>query len=347
MTILTEKATFAGGIVAVVMAVLSGCAKETTVDTSGIEKEYLEAWMNVNHPGISPTGRGIYILEDQPGAGDAISDDDFYIFLDYTETDLDGNVTSTTSKKMSQQIGSYSPGNYYGDDILILDEAYTQIGVLDLIEGMRVGGTRVGVVPGWLNVGLADYNNSKSGSNSIFTIYLKDKTPDITAWEIDTLSRYVAIHMPGTDSTKFGYYAKTLKEPTGTDTFSADTSFYINYTGRLLNGQVFDTTIEDTAKVYGIYSSSKDYAPMVVKLDADDYTRTTISTNDTSEGSTVVDGFAFCLSRLRPFEKVVCAFYSELGYSYSGSGSAIPKFAPIVFEIEVVEKAITILVGKK
>lgn len=337
MNILTGKVSFAGGIAAVVMTVLSGCAKEVSVDTSGKEKEYMEAWMKLNHPGVSPTGRGVYIIEDQPGTGSVISDDDFYVFLDYTETDLDGNVTSTSSKKMSQQIGTYSPANYYGDNILILDEAYTQLGVLDLLEGMRVGGKRTGVVPGWLNVGLTDYNNNKSGSNSIFTISLKDKTPDITAWEIDTLSRYVAIHMPGIDSTKFGYYSKTLKQPTSSETFTTDTTFYINYTGRLLNGQVFDTTIGDTAKVYGIYSSSKKYSPMVVRPNVDDYTKITISTDENSEGSTVVDGFAYCLSKLRPFEKVVCAFYSRLGYSYSGSGSRIPKFAPIVFEIEVVK----------
>ena len=329
--------SIAGGVATAVLAVLTSCAKESSEDTSSVEKEYLKAWMSVNHPGVSATGRGIYILEDEPGTGNAIDDDDFYLFLEYTETDLDGNVSSTTSKKLSQQVGTYSPSNYYGDDIIILDEAYTQLGVLDLIDGMRIGGKRVGVVPSWLNVGLADYNKNKSGSNSIYTIKLKDKTSDIKAWEADTLAKYAAIHMPGIDTTKFGYYCKTLKEPTSSETFSSDTSFYINYTGRLLNGQVFDTTIEDTAKVYGLYSSKKTYAPMVVNP-AEDYTNVTISTSENTEGTTTVDGFAFCLSKLRPFEKVVCAFYSGLGYSYTGSGSSIPKFAPLVFEIEVVDK---------
>lgn len=337
MNILTKRVSLSGGIVAAVLAVTIGCSKESSVDTSSMEKDYLEAWISVNHPGVTSSGRGIYILEDVPGTGEALGKDDFYVFLDYTETDLDGNVASTSSKKLSQQIGTYSPSNYYGDNILILDESYTQLGVLDLIEGMRVGGKRIGLVPGWLNVALADYNKNTSGSNSIFTITLKDKTSDIKAWEADTLAKYAAIHLPGTDSTMFGYYCKTIKQPTSTETFSADTSFYINYTGRLLNGQVFDTTIEDTAKVHGIYSSSKTYAPMVVKPNADDYKKITISNSEDSEGSTVVDGFAYCLSKLRPFEKVVCAFYSGLGYGYSGSGSRIPKFAPIVFEIEVVE----------
>jgi hypothetical protein len=35
--------------------------------------------------------------------------------------------------------------------------------------------------------------------------------------------------------------------------------------------------------------------------------------------------------------KAVGVFYSDLGYGYSGSGS-IPAYAPLVFEIEIVEK---------
>ena len=67
-----------------------------------------------------------------------------------------------------------------------------------------------------------------------------------------------------------------------------------------------------------------------------DYTTVTISSTPNEEGTTVVDGFAFCLSKLRPFEKVICAFYSELGYGYSGKAPSIPKLCPLVFEIEVV-----------
>ena len=339
MNISTLRVTLTCGITAAILAFLSGCAKESSVDNSSVEKEYLKAWIGANHPGVSASGRGIYILEDKPGAGAAVTDDDFYLFVEYTSTDLKGNVSATSSKKLSQQIGSYSPTNYYGDQIIMKDEAYTQLGVMDLIDGMRVGGMRVGVIPGWLNVVLKDYNNKVSGSNSIYTITLKDKTNDITAWEIDTLARYAAVHMPGVDSTFYGYYCKTVKEPTSSKAFSSDTTYYINYTGRLLNGQVFDTTVEDTAKVYGFYSSKKTYQPTkVTPSDDDDYTKTTIGGTDTSEGITAVKGFAYCLSKLRPFEKVTCAFYSDLGYGYSGSGSTIPKFAPIVFDIEVVEK---------
>ena len=115
---------------------------------------------------------------------------------------------------------------------------------------------------------------------------------------------------------------------------SADTTIYINYTGRLLNGRVFDTTVADTAKMYGIYSSSKTYSPISVQYNHDDYTGITITSNKTS----VIDGFSYMLWRMGPFEEGTGIFLSKLGYASSGSGSAIPAYSPLRFDIEVVEK---------
>ena len=339
MNIFSNKALRMSGAALAAVLIISGCAKESTTDTTGMAEAFFNSWMSVNHPGVSPTSDGVYIIEDTPGTGETVTDDDFYLFTDYTATDLDGNVVATTSEKVSQRLGSYKKGNYYGAEILINDKNYIPEGLTYVIKGMKVGGKRTAIVPSWLNVTSDDHLEATSGSNTIYTIDLLDKTDKIDDWEIDTLRKYVAINMSGIDSTKFGYYCKTLKEPTVDEVFSSDTTFYINYTGRLLNGQVFDTTIEDTAKVYGFYSSKKTYQPTkVTPSDDDDYTKTTIGGTDSSEGITVVKGLAYCLSKLRPFEKVTCAFYSDLGYGYSGSGSTIPKFAPIVFDIEVVEK---------
>ncbi len=341
MNILSDSKTIIG-VAAAAIALVSGCAKEVKTDTSNVNQEFMEAWMKSRHPGTSPTGLGVYILEDIPGSGTAVTDDDMYLFAEYTSTDLEGNVSQTTKEKTSQQIGSFSAANYYGPRVLINSKSFTETGILETIRGMRVGGTRKAVIPGWLNATqdyatAEEYLKNSSGANIICTIRIVDKTTDITAWEVDTLQRYVARNMNSVDSTKFGYYVRTVKEPTKTEKFSIDTTFYINYTGRLLNGHVFDSTIEDTAKVHGIWSSGRKYAPTKVTMD-EEYTKITIGADDSSEGSTVIDGFSYCLSNLRPYEKVICAFNSQKGYGYNGKGSTIPPFAPLVYEIEVVDE---------
>lgn len=328
------------------LVLAASCAKETTTYENDDVKLYLDAWMSVHHPDVQPTGLGVYIIDDQPGTGEAVTDDDYYYFIRYTSMDLDGNISSTSEEKVAQQVGSYTKGNYYGPTV-ILDSYYaTQPGILDAVKGMKVGGTRTVVVPGWLNSTLdekesystaEEFYKHKSGSNAIYRLTLTDKAKDIYKWEVDSLERFTAHKMNDVDSTFYGYYYQQLKEPTDTTTFPRDTTFYINYIGRLLNGQVFDTTIEDTAKFYGIYSSSKTYEPQMVKL-SEIYTDITLGGTSSSDGSTTINGFSYCLSKLKAYEKGICAFYSALGYGYSGSGNAIPRFAPLTFEIEIVDK---------
>ena len=57
-----------------------------------------------------------------------------------------------------------------------------------------------------------------------------------------------------------------------------------------------------------------------------------------SSSSSVIGGFALTLWQMRAFEKGIGVFYSPLGYSFNGSGSTIPPYAPLVFEIEIVEE---------
>ena len=66
----------------------------------------------------------------------------------------------------------------------------------------------------------------------------------------------------------------------------------------------------------------------------EEYTDITMGSNSSS----VISGFALTLWQMKAMEKGVGVFYSDLGYGYSGSGSSIPGYAPLIFEIELVGK---------
>ena len=130
-----------------------------------------------------------------------------------------------------------------------------------------------------------------------------------------------------------GFYYKQLAAPANKKDFPKDTVVYINYTGRLLNGLVFDTNIERVARENWLYSKSKTYSPVQI-IWGEEYSDITM----TSSKSSVIPGFALTLWQMKAMEKGVGVFYSKLGYGSSGSGDAIPGYAPLIFEIELVEK---------
>ncbi len=337
MTIHSKRIAIAGCILAV-CALSNSCSHDPSENENIANKRYFDAWMYKNYPYAEASGLGVYIIDDQPGDGNVLESDEYYALVDYTVTDLEGTITGTTSITVAQQLGEFSNSYYYGPWFRILASYYTPAGMIDMMSGMSIGGTRTAVIPGWLNVSETystgdEYFKHCTGDDAIYTVTLVDKTDDIIGWQIDTLERFVAHNMDAVDSTGYGYYYKTLVEPTDTTTMPDDTTFYINYVGRLLNGHVFDTNIKDTAKVHAIYSASTTYTPQLITM-SDTYTEITMG----DDGDSIIEGFAKCLSNMRPYERGICAFYSSLGYGYSGSGSSIPSFAPLVFEIEVVDE---------
>jgi len=325
-----------------VVAISVSCSKdeEEEVDNS-IAKTYLDAWLSINHPGVSSTGRGIYVIEDTPGTGDVVTSDilqDHYVSVRFTAYDLDGTITSTTEEDVAKMIGEYTNSTYYGPIIWYTDPTIVPAGILDLLSGMKVGGTRKAIIPGWLTKA-KDYSSAEKyfkycqGSNAIYDVTLCGISDNIVDWEISQIEKYKVDNMADVDSAIYGVYTHTIIDPISDISFQKDTTIYVNYIGRLLNGNVFDTTIADTAKVYGIYSESSSYSPVKITM-AEKYENVTMG----SDQSTVVTGFAYGLWSLHPYEKLRCAFISNYGYSSTGSSPSIPAYAPLVFDLEVVDE---------
>lgn len=327
----------------IVMAVAAAaCARTVEPGANEASKRYFDAWMKIHHPDAKPTGLGIYVIEDEPGTGAVVTDDGF-VYADYIVTDLEGNITSYTDRNTAKQLGKFDTTAFYGPKVITTMDNTIQAGLADAIVGMKVGGHKKVIIPSWLmTYSVYDtpeeyLNTSSSYSDAIYDITITDFTEDISKYEIERIGKYLAEHkeeygnMSVADSLQYGFYYKELVPPIDTTSFPTDTSIYINYTGRLLSGLVFDTTDERTAKNHNIYSSSRSYEPVKIKW-GEKYSDLKMG----SSGSSVVSGFALTLWQMRAFEKGVGIFYSPLGYSYNGSGSSIPSYSPLVFEIEIV-----------
>lgn len=95
----------------------------------------------------------------------------------------------------------------------------------------------------------------------------------------------------------------------------------VNYTGKLLNNSVFDSSKEQVAKDNGVYNSQRSYTPLKFPL---------------GTGKGAIIGFEFATSLMKKGEKATVIFPSRLGYGSQGSNNIPPK-SPLIFELELLE----------
>ena len=340
----------------IVVVAIAACAKASTESANEANKRYLDAWISINYPELTPQWKGqhdpdgLYIFdsETQEGTGAEVTNNG-YAIVSYTTTDLEGNFTAYTDAETAQQMGTYDSTYYYGPQVWLTIDGTIPAGVQDAIVGMKAGGSKKIIVPSWLmtystySTAKEYLNTSSSYSNTVYDFKVEDFTEDINKWQIEKIKERINEAYGGIDSFNqdirldtTGFYFKSLAQQNAEPVaFESDTTIYINYTGRLLNGLMFDTNVERTAKDNGLYSEDKTYGPVKIQWGE--------SFSDiTMDGSSVISGFAMALWNLNDLgdggkmDKGIGIFYSPLGYSTSGSGSSIPAYAPLIFEIEIV-----------
>ena len=329
-----------------ILAILSSCAKTADVPLNEQKRQYLEDWIK-RYPDAKKEN-GCYILEDIPGDGaEYDASGSGYVFVNTIVRRLDGTVLSNSDEQMAMQLlgKDFSEADYYGPRALAIGEGSSYAGFDMMLGGMKEGGRRTAVIPSWLmtfsRFGSSEeyFANESDNDPGLYTIIYHGQCKDISQWEKEQIKEYADKNLPGAigsspkdaefDLDQFLFLSRSAGENI---TMPIDTTVYINYTGRLLNGQVFDTTVAEIAAENKIYDKSKTYAPVPVKWGS-------LYTDLSMSGSTnLIKGFQAALYLMHPHEKASVVFTSTYGYSSSGSGTRIPGYAPLHFDIEIVDK---------
>lgn len=94
----------------------------------------------------------------------------------------------------------------------------------------------------------------------------------------------------------------------------------INYTGKLLDGKIFDTSVETVAKDNGVYDARRKYGPYEYKVGE----------------IALIRGWEEGVINQPAGSKLTLVIPSEMGYGPQGVPGSIPPNSPLVFEIEIV-----------
>ena len=95
---------------------------------------------------------------------------------------------------------------------------------------------------------------------------------------------------------------------------------YLNYVGRLLNGTVFDTSLEDVAKENDLFNAQRQFKPL-------DFP---VGTNY------VIPGMDNAVVGMRVGTKATLIIPSKVGYGGRAMGN-IPAFSTLIFDIDIVD----------
>lgn len=305
------------------------CAVEPDEDSDIVYDHVMDAWMRVNYPAVKPYGtHGAYVLQMDKGDGVSIGDS-AYIKVHYTKSMLDGTIVETNEEDLAKQMGNYAVSSNYAGNTWRLTQGYVPDALEEVIRSMRSGGRATIALPksaSGHNATMYDaFTSSEEANNYIFDLAIDTVINDIISYQDREMREWFRARYGIQDTVANHLFFKKLVEKTAdSDTITEGASINVYYIGRLMDGQVFDTNIADTAKFYRIWSGDKSYSALSVTFYKDD-------DDKFSSDNNVVSGFGQAIQRMNYGETAVALFNSELGYGGNGSNPSIPEYAPLFF----------------
>ena len=375
-----RKGFFACAIATVVSMFATSCAKVEEETIEDKRERSFEAWVAKNAPNAEKIEGGVYIEKlyesTQPGAltpsGDSEKDNE-WVMINYTGREMTtGNVFVTRDPEIAKHQGTftyythytaeyvpYTPYNtlYYSSDVNLIMGNFLALGQMKEGDKYRV------YIPSSLAYGSSGFSYSGSGFEGqnilgsdlpvIMDLELVKVVKDPSKYEASLVQNYAVsqMNLNLSDTVRTNLYCKHLAYGKETrDTVKDGETVSIYYVGRFMDGFVFDTNIEDTAKVHNLaqYYDDTHYDLLSVDIGASED-----NDNGTTSENAVVVGMDAALASMLYGESAQIIFTSDYGYgetgqfpTYSSTSSTttsatsaiIPPYTPLIFDVMIAPK---------
>ena len=293
------------GIMATIM--LTACKKDDTEELKAQEMRLLQQYLVTNNITEEPTASGLYYLPITEGTG-IMPEEGAYLEIHYIGELIDGTVFTTSFEETAEVNDIHDEGFLYGPAKLQL--GYISLaGLNEGIQLMRVGGKAKFIIPSSLALGGYASGSVPAYSTIIYTIELLEAYDDPERFEQEKIWAYLKEGaFENVDSTESGlYYIKEI--PGNGELFVDDDNVKVWYTGKFLDGRVFDSNV-----------GGQEFSLIL-------------------PGSFIIDGWNEGIKLMRNEEKGTLIIPYSLGYGAEGRYDnygrvVIPPHMTLVFEME-------------
>lgn len=334
--------TILGAAGTLAAVVLSSCSRDHSLSYNETEQALLDAWMtdHVKDPEVvrQPIGYYLKIVPgNRPGAL-KVADyaENVWVKVRYIGYTLDGRPFVNYYKDYAvYPLNTFSYYTHYVPQYTKMVANYNITpSQYDALMQMQEGDSAVIYSPSSRAYGNTSFTGQEgfAGTTTLeafkpvhMTMKLEQVVPDPLALEVQEAAQYAGevLSLPANDTLSgYGLYFRTLKACPDSSAITADSTVYINYIGRFLDGFVLDTNLPGLAKERHIYNSDNNYSPLEYKP---------------REGS-LVQAFYKVVPQMRYGEIVEMVFISRWGYGSSGSFTGktiVNPYTPLVFKFQV------------
>ena len=304
-----------------------------------IEQELLDAYMVVTY-GENRSAwpvkadLGYYYIPLRTTGGTTHGEDEKWIRYDISSKNQDGTLVYANTKNVAKEHSVFSYFIHYAPEYYIMGDAYGYIpkGVADAMRKyVAVGDSIRLIIPPSL-LGSSSYFNAttNAGKPVVLDIALRNVVYLPGSEEENELLEYRNSNFPGakllkgeSGSDTTNIYFQELAPPAENVAVETGDTVWVHYTGRYLDGYVFDTNIADSAKKHNIYT----YNPSVFTAEGLQF----IIGDDS-----MIDGFEAAVKNMKKGSSSVVMFTSEWGYGNLGKDNGGPNYASMAFHITLV-----------
>lgn len=135
-----------------------------------------------------------------------------------------------------------------------------------------------------------------------------------------TLGKYIADNKLNVKATPSGLMYIIKKASAKPKPMKGDT-VYVNYTGRTIDGKVFDTSVQAVATQAGLAQPGRKYEPIHLPIGV----------------GQVIKGWDEGIMLMNEGSSAKLIIQSDLGYGPQGGGEAIPPYSSLIFDVDLVK----------